>query len=307
MKKRTLLLNGIILIMVFFCFYFSTITIQSFQQALKFIFKTILPSLFPFMIFINFILLGDCIDLLAKLCKPIGYIFHLSGYGMVCVIGSILGGFPYSAILATSFIKEKKISTEEGISILKFAFFPSISFLFSSLYPMNNLVSKEVLWVCISLYVSSFLCLFFNNIKRQYPNKEIVKKEVSFVNLYFDVMNKSLHSIVAIAFCVIFFTIIKGYLVLFISQKQIYFFLSGILEFSSTSCEILNQLSPSYIDLNLLCFILSFSSFSIFFQSAFYLKNVNISIKKLIIPRLLVCLGSLILFNAIYFLFKTFT
>lgn len=291
------------MLITFICFYFSKTTIQSFNQSLQFIVRVILPSLFPFMIFINFILLGNTIDLLAKVCKPIGSFFHLSGYGMICIIGSLLGGFPYSAILVSSFIKSEKLSDDEGLAILKFAFFPSFSFLFSGLYHLNASFQKEVLWICLSLYLSSFLGLFLHNLKKTFPEKKFIPNEISFINLYFEVMNKTIQSIFAISFCIVFFTIIKGYLSLWITQPQCYFLISGILEFSSTSSEILLQSNVSFFDLIILCFILSFSSFSIFFQSAFYLKDVSIGIKKLIIPRLLVSVGALLFYLLFHFLF----
>ena len=128
----------IIISFTIICFIYSNETTISFSNTLKYLYNVILPSLFPFMIFINLILFSNCIDYLSILFKPIGKLFKISGYGITCIIASLLGGYPYNAILISTFLKEDKISQDEAERLLSTMFFPSFSFLFATLYKIDN-------------------------------------------------------------------------------------------------------------------------------------------------------------------------
>lgn len=302
-KAINILISFLIFIMTCLVFIFANKTSESFLETLMFIMVIILPSLFPFMIFINFILLSNCIDYLAIIFKPIGKIFKLSGYGISCVIASLLGGFPYSAILVSNFLKENKISKQEAERLIISTFFPSISFLFVSL----NSLDEKFIYIIISLYLSSFLVLYLTSFMKRYKSNFVKEKIINvnnnFTNLYFDVMKSSFSSIFSIAFCIIFFKTISTTISYFISDDWINKIISGILEFSSTSITILSQTEKGFFDYLLLMNIISFSSFSIIFQSLFYLKDSKIGLKKLLFSRITICLISSIIFMIMYALF----
>ena len=99
----------LILLITVLMFINSNKTTSIFVDSFDFIIKVIIPSLFPFMIFVNFILFTNTIDYLAKIFSIFSKLFNISGYGLVCIIASILGGFPYSAIIVSSFSKDNKI------------------------------------------------------------------------------------------------------------------------------------------------------------------------------------------------------
>ena len=61
------LINIIIIILAALGFICSSIITKSLNDSLVFIYKVIIPSLFPFMIFINFVLYSDAINMRAKL------------------------------------------------------------------------------------------------------------------------------------------------------------------------------------------------------------------------------------------------
>lgn len=309
MKKNinNILLNSGILFFTFLIFYYSSITTNTFNETLLFILKVILPSLFPFMIFINFILLSNCIDYLSFLFKPIGKLFKLSGYGITCVIASLLGGFPYSAILITSFLKENKISLKEAERLIISTFFPSYSFLFISLKSLDKLFILNI----IALYLSSFLVLFFTSFLKKYQDEEkmiapTIIKENQFISIYFTVMQNSISSIFSISFCILFFRLISANMQIFIKNPQIITVISGLLEFSSSSIEILSQDHKSFWDYLLLMNILSFSSLSILFQSYYYLKDTKIKMKKLLSSRITICIISSIIYTIFYAVFIGF-
>ena len=290
-EKINKLINILIIIFAALGFICSSIITKSLNESIVFIYKVIIPSLFPFMIFINFVLYSDAINMLAKLLKPISKIFRLSSYGLICVIASLLGGYPYSAILVSTFIKNKKISYNEGERIIKYTFFPSFSFLFLALYKID----KQ------SLYIASFLLLFISSLKKEIKEILIINKDNK-IDIFFEVMDSSIKAIFTIAFCIIFFSFISSFLNIFIKNKKIVLFLSGLLEFSKSSITFVNIPNKSLLDYILLNIIISFSSFSIIFQSMFYLKEINFKIKKILLSRFLLIIISTFILLIIFLL-----
>lgn len=302
MKRKiiNILFSIILLLLTILIFINQDITTNYFLDCFYFLIKVIIPSIFPFMIFVNFIVFSNCIDYLAILFTPIGKIFKLSGYGTICVIASLLGGYPYSAIIVSSFIKSQKISTHEGNRIINSCFFPSLSFLFVGL--LN--IDYKFIYIIISLYVSSFIILFISSLKTipndNYTNEIHINNDIS--NIYNEVMNSSIKSIINICFTVLFFNLLTSLLTLFINNERIIYYISGILEFSNSSINILLLDNKTFIDYLILMIIISFSSLSIIMQSMFYLKQINIKIKQLLISRLIIVLISVIIFTLLYFI-----
>lgn len=296
-EKINKLINILIIIFATLGFIYSSIITKSLNESIVFIYKVIIPSLFPFMIFINFVLYSDAINMLAKLLKPLSKIFRLSSYGLICIIASLLGGYPYSAILVTSFVKKNKITYTEGERIIKYTFFPSFSYLFLVLYKIDS----QTIYIIISLYIASFLLLFISSLKKE--NKEIlITNTENKIDIFFEVMDSSFKAIFTIAFCIFFFSFISSFLSIFLKNEKIVLFLSGLLEFSKSSIIFANIPNKSFLDYILLNIIISFSSFSIIFQSMFYLKEISFTIKKILLSRFLIIIISTFILLIIFLL-----
>lgn len=306
MKKKTINLIVClgILILTILSFCYSKELANNFYSSLIFIMKTILPSLFPFMIFINFILYSNCIDYLSYFLRPLSKIFNLSGYGLVCLIASLLGGFPYVAILVESFLKENKIDDDEAHRLLFCLSFPSISFMFGIIYNLD----KNSLLNIISLYMASLILLLITSFKKQKckKNNSIRQSTIrnDFVNVYYEVMNSSLKSILSISYTIIFFKMITFLLTKIIKNKTIFLLISGLLEFSSTSIEILNIQNKTFNHYLILNTILSFSSLSIIFQTLYYSKKIGFKLKKLLFSRITISLLANLIFIIFHLFFK---
>lgn len=296
-EKINKLINILIIIFAALGFIYSSIITKSLNESIVFIYKVIIPSLFPFMIFINFVLYSDAINMLAKLLKPLSKIFRLSSYGLICIIASLLGGYPYSAILVTSFVKKNKITYTEGERIIKYTFFPSFSYLFLVLYKIDS----QTIYIIISLYIASFLLLFISSLKKE--NKEIlITNAENKIDIFFEVMDSSFKAIFTIAFCIFFFSFISSFLSIFLKNEKIVLFLSGLLEFSKSSIIFANIPNKNFFDYILLNIIISFSSFSIIFQSMFYLKEISFTIKKILLSRFLIIIISTFILLIIFLL-----
>ena len=296
-EKINKLINILIIIFAALGFIYSSIITKSLNESIVFIYKVIIPSLFPFMIFINLVLYSDAINMLAKLLKPLSKIFRLSSYGLICIIASLLGGYPYSAILVTSFVKKNKITYTEGERIIKYTFFPSFSYLFLVLYKIDS----QTIYIIISLYIASFLLLFISSLKKENKGILITNTENK-IDIFFEVMDSSFKAIFTIAFCIFFFSFISSFLSIFLKNEKIVLFLSGLLEFSKSSIIFANIPNKSFLDYILLNIIISFSSFSIIFQSMFYLKEISFTIKKILLSRFLIIIISTFILLIIFLL-----
>ena len=156
--NRKIIYNIVIFALTILVFLYSNETINEFKNTSIYLFRIIIPSLFPFMIFVNFLLNSDCLDYLATKLNFLKKIFNLSSYGLICIISSIICGYPYGSILITNLKKENKISDKEVSFLLKCTFFPSISFLFFILLKIDSLFILNI----ISIYLTSFIFIIFN-------------------------------------------------------------------------------------------------------------------------------------------------
>jgi len=303
MKKKLInyIYSLLILIITIYFFINSNNTVNEFKEITKNVITIILPSLFPFMIFINFILYSNCIDYLSMIFSKIFKFLKVSGYGICCIISSIIGGYPFGAILLSTFVKENKININEANKLLYCTFFPSISFIIISLFNKDRIT----IFIMLSIYLASFLSLLFVNNNQKNSNEIIINND--FTSTYFNVFNSSIKSIFSIYFSILFFTMISKILTNNINNIYLNYFISGIFEFSLPSINLVNEINITFIHYILLTFILSFSSLSIIYQSMFYLKDIKISIKKLLLTRITISILSIIIFSIIYFFIRILT
>lgn len=307
-----MILAILFLVLTFIAFYYSQFTSTQFYNTMQLILKVVIPSLTPFMILIHFVILFNGIDLLGYLLQYISYpVFKISGYGAIIILTSIFGGFPYSAIMANELLKEKKIQQQEAERIVKYIFFPSLAFMLSTLLNVNLTHQKEFQLVSLAVYLTGFLFLFFS--KKKTPEKEfLTKKDLlakfkdspsqSFTSSFTSVIQNTLSSIINISFSILIFSMLKNYLSLIFQDKLLYL-ISGMFEFSGTSIAILLKPNLTFSYYLILTFILSFSGFSVFFQALPYLKDTNLTFKKMLLSRITVAIVSVLLFSFLYLCF----
>ena len=312
MNKKRMFLACLFIFLTIFAFYFSQYTSKQFYQTMQLIVKIVIPSLTPFMILIHFVILFNGIDLLGYLLQYVSYpIFKISGYGAIIILTSVFGGFPYSAIMASELIKQQKIKNDEAERIVKYIFFPSLAFMLSTLLNVNLTHQKEFQLISFAVYFSGFLLLFLTRNKQQekvfFKRQDLIDKlnnqqNNSFVSSFLNVIQSTFTSIINISFSILIFSMFKNYLS-FILKDKLLFLVSGMFEFSGTSISILLKSNLTFSYYAILTFILSFSGFSVFFQALPYLKNTNLTLKKILISRILTALLSVFIFSLTYFIF----
>ena len=298
-KFPNIIFNIIIIFLTIIVFLNPEVVSSYFFDTLMFIIKIIIPSLVPFMIFINFILYSNSIDYLAKLFTPLGKLLKLSGYGVSCLIASLLGGFPYSSIIVSNFVKLNKLDITEANRLINYCKFPSISFLFVGLLRIDN----KFIYIIVSIYLSSLILLLISSFKTNFnKSNHILKISNDISSIYTNVVNSTIKSIVSISFSILLFSILSSLLTLIISNQRIIYYISGILEFSNSSINILMIEEKTFFDYLIVNIIISFTSLSIIFQSMSFLKEIDIKIKQLLIHRLIIVLLSTLIFTLLYFI-----
>lgn len=291
MKKiLSLFFNFLLVILTIYLFTKALEVENTFKDTLNYLIKIIIPSLFPYMIFINFILLSNSLDYLALLLNKV---FKINGYYILILIGSLIGGYPYNAILINSFLKDNKINNNEAYKLLVSSFFPSISFSLC-LYRLD----VNFIYILLSLYLSSLIMFLFAFKKDKESTKIKIKQNIDYLSLYYKVMNNSLKGIFTMCFAIIFFNLLMIPFNNLIVNENIKNLISGLLEFSSSSIMILKKPFKTFTDYFILNIIISFSSFSIIMQSMYYLKEIKIT--NLMKAKLVICLLSSIIFSLFY-------
>lgn len=275
---------------------FSQQTNEGSLYIISLLLSNIIPSLLPFMIIVQFLILFKGIDYLAYFFQSISIkLFNISGYGLIAILSSIIGGFPYSSIIVENLLHENKITQEEGQKICNFIYFPSFSFLYSTLYFFNPIHKKIIATIIIVIYLISFIFLFiFKNKSKIKKIKiyELNNKNIEFKNLYDKMIKNTLLSLSNICITIFIFYNIKNIFKIFLNSN-LYFFIGGLLEFSSTALELLSLEQLSLTQILILTFTLSFCGISIFIQSYPYMKKAKINVKQVLAYRLIITLFSI--------------
>lgn len=312
MLKKKYLIATLLIILTIFMFCFSNYTTIKFNEIMKMIVTIIVPSLTPFMILVQFLILYNSLDLLGFYLQYLSYpIFKISGYGAIIILTSIFGGFPYSAIMVDSCLNNKQIDLDEAKRIVKYIFFPSLAFMLSTLFKINSKINPNIFYlITFCVYFSGLFLLFItrngnkkiNYLTRIDLDNRLLESNKDSVNSFINVSKTVMQSLLSISFSIIVFSMLRSYLNLFFKGKFLNL-IAGMFEFSSTAIGILRSSNVQFIDYLILTFIITFSGFSVFFQALPFLKNTNIGFKQLFISRLVCSLISVIFFIIGFYLF----
>jgi sporulation integral membrane protein YlbJ len=341
-------LKEIIYILVFLIFLLVLISLSKenlycIKNSTDIFFANILPSLFPFIFFTEFILNTEIINILSKYFgKFISKIFNCNRNSTPAIIIGFLCGFPMGAKTVTTLYSRKKINKKEasillmfvnncnpaflvstiGVVIfndLKIGFILLISqYLSSIIYGMlisNNFISS------IILKKSKNLNTFVENInilgEFSRKNEEKLKKRNNIS--FFDNINQSItntfKTLSMIFGFIILFNLFFNFIKIILEQLNLnYTFinvLSGLFEITSGTINIFNTNIPYIYKICLISFVLSFSGLCILFQIYSIIYKYKFSLKNIIyskfIQGIFSCILTYILLNIFNIQEKTTT
>lgn len=157
MKRKTALLAVILLLG--FMFVYPSLTLEASREGLLLWFKTLLPTLLPFMILSNFLISFNCIEKILNPMRRIwAFFFGLSPYGAYALLLGLLCGYPMGAKLTADLYTQRHISKKEANYLLSFANNASPMFICTFLV-LGCLGREELLFPSlVILYLSDYLC-----------------------------------------------------------------------------------------------------------------------------------------------------
>lgn len=275
--------------------------------------KTILPSLFPFLILNQLIIKSGIIDLIGYFFQYISYpLFKISGKGASIILIGLLNGFPSSAIYTSIMLKNNQIEKKEAQRLINSIFFPSISFIFIII--KSNINNNTLFtYLTLSIYLSGFIFLYFSSLRLKEETKLITFKEtISNIkeksNRFIlakdlkETISYSVNTLINILGTIVLFSIPSNIINSFIHSNYSYL-LKGLIEFSIPSIEL------SLLDINkksitlILSIILSFSSLSSIMQANLFISESNLNTKQFITNRILISFTTIfILYLFLFFL-----
>ncbi|MBE6547310.1 MAG: hypothetical protein E7667_00330 [Ruminococcaceae bacterium] len=274
-NKHIAHINGVIismLVAIVLCMLliFPKVSFEYMRSALKLCIHNLVPSLFPFMVISDFLILSNAGRLLFKvLCFPIKLIFGLSTDGAFAVLMGFVCGFPVGAKSALQLYDQGRISQEELRHIMGFCNIPSPAFVCGSVGVMfGNRTLGVVLF--ISVLLSSALMGITGRFIYKYEHCKCPEKKLrpDVINSFTRAVSSSASVMLTVCAYVTFFSVVIGYLNAILSHANLSetakIFICGLLEISNGVSATIG--TPPDIAPILASFFLGFSGISVMLQ-----------------------------------------
>ena len=279
---------SIFLVCLVLLFTFQKTNYLSVKNTVEIFLSSVLPSLFPFILFTNIITKSNIINLITGIFKKFNNIMTVIIIGFLC-------GYPMGAKTTYEYYINNKLTKKQALFLMSFANNCNPIFILSTIgiCVFNNISIGIIL--CISHYLSALIIgiIYFlhNNIIHENVEKSnIINKNQDKVlhKNTFEIVDESIKSTLIVlgnifSFILIFnliFSIIETVLLKLNVQNSIIYTLSALFEVTN-GCRLIYL--NSGLSLNMIIFIISFmlgfSSLSIIFQvfSCIYKANIQLS------------------------------
>ncbi len=276
-------------------FIFCLILLFAFQQTnylsvkntVEIFLSSVLPSLFPFILFTNIITKSNIINMITGIFKKSSNIISVIIIGFLC-------GYPMGAKTTYEYYANGKITKKQAYFLMSFANNCNPIFILSTIgiCVFNNITIGIIL--CISHYISAliigFIYFIHNNIIHENIEKSNITYENSCKKLHksgFEIIDESIKSTLVVlgnifSFILIFnliFSIIETILIKMDIPNYITYTVSALFEVTN-GCRLiyLNSGFSTNMVICLVSFMLGFSGLSIIFQvySCIYKANIKL-------------------------------
>ncbi len=213
---------------MFITFKLSDVAIEAMTQGMRLCVSTVIPALFPFMVFSELFIASGAAQAMGKyLAAPLSKLFDISREGAAALLLGFLCGFPIGSKSAVSLYERGRISRGELEHILTFCNNPSSAFLISAV-GVSLFGSRQLgVLLCASHIISAFAVglvsrAYFSEKKKEREYSAVQKgtgdKRESFTAALTGAVSNSAGSMLLICAFVVFFSAVVGYLRFFAAR-----------------------------------------------------------------------------------------
>lgn len=327
MKKKALL-TSILISLMFLLLLFPNLCLQSAQNGLLLWFNKVLPSLLPFMIFINILVPLDGLRKLITLSSPVSKkLWHLPGESFFAFIMGLMAGYPMGAKVVKTLYTDHKLTKEEAEITLCFSNNCGPLFIIGTVgTAMLSCTSMGYFLFIIHLLSALIMSLLTTRNHNLSPTKNRIDHHFdtttpSFSYLLNQGVMNAMDTIVCVGGYMIFFSVIITLLtqtpftltlinLTFSSSTASSLFagiLSGFLELSNGT-HILSLTTPfSVYILALIASVIGFGGLCVYFQTLYVLEDSSLSTKTYLLSKGLQSLFSFSLTLLIYPFYLLYT
>lgn len=296
--------NFIVVLLTFIFFLMLLFPAETKSSALSGLLlwsKTIVPTLFPFMIISGIITETGSYDLFCSLSRFITkYFFKLSYYSGYPLFIGLLCGFPMGSKIISDMVKAQRLTLAEGNILLTFCNNISPAFVISFIcgYALN-LDGKTSFCLSFAILFSPLLTgSFMSHILRHkqtdvdtdtYKMSAAPPHEFSFEKC----LSHSIEAVLKLGGYIVFFSIICGLTSIFMKDKTIYAILSSFLEITTGVFNLSGLDTP--FSIYLICLFSSFGGLCALFQTKSMISGSGLNIFYYVSGKILTAVISIIL------------
>ncbi len=258
--------------------------------------RSIIPSLFPFMIFSDMLLYSDVFEKLPKALNNLfEKTFKIRQAGLGAFITGIVCGFPLGVKYACDLYENKRINKDELERLICFCNNTGPAFLLAGVgISIRNSAFDGVILYVVQI-ISAVLCGFLLSLGKicgtsQSGNERVIESKFDFSQT---IKKSSLNMIYVCAF-VVFFSVVCGYLKIIFPNTLFSAISSFFLEIGNAAIAC-NQIENRSLSLALTAGAVSFSGMSVHFQGQMYYNEYGISKKRYYVSKFFQSVTSMIL------------
>lgn len=280
------------LLIISFCLIFknNSLVSESIFESLSFCAKTIIPSLYVYMVFSEAFIRANALDSLNKIMNKVLKISEKQSNLILIFIISVLCGAPIGAKLSYGAYKCGKITKKEAILLNISTNNISMSFVYgicSQITPMYKVVFViQIISSVITAYIFSKIIIQDCATIENFPTSSISFK-IS------EIIKSATSSMISVCSSIIFFALVSDIIGIYLPRYTEY--IKGFFEFSSGVINLKNN------EIIKMTSFLSFGGFSIHSQ-IMSIWEKELKYKYLLIPKIIQTLLSVI-FCEIFLLF----
>lgn len=287
-RFKIITLTAISILAIYILIFFSNDVIAGINNGINISIKTLVPSLFPFIVLSCFIVLSNSYIYIGYLFLPLTkFIFKIPSFLGSIIFISLIGGFPIGAKNIVTLYEQQKISKKTANALLSFCVNAGPSFLITGVgIKMFNSYTVGLYIFLSSTLASLILGVFMMRINNDnYNNLNVNKNNSNLSYAFCESVNIAVKSMTSIcSYVIVFCCIIELVNKILFNNNILNAFIYSIIEVTY-SCNFLSYNLTGFPFL-LLCFSTSFCGLSIIFQIKHILKNTDLSLKYFYILRI---------------------